>query len=189
MLPLCRLLAPTSALANCSYRSSAKTLQHLQGLSRQSPFALPGRKVSSVAKDETVASPVVETDNDIYHGPLAPTIRRLKVFSLGSLAMSFTMAPFFFIVESSLPVSARIALAATAMATSSISTGLVGWIGGSYVSTLRHLRPSENDGMEGLEMTTMTLTLQPRVTRVSPSFLPRRSTCLTKPYRYMTRIS
>ncbi|KAG1746355.1 hypothetical protein EDB19DRAFT_1894166 [Suillus lakei] len=76
------------------------------------------------------------------------------------------MTPFIFIVESSLPLSARIVLAATALSTSSISTALVGWSGASYVVDLQRLPPADNGGIEGIEMTTLTLTLKRLVTRV-----------------------
>ncbi|KAH7928685.1 hypothetical protein BV22DRAFT_1004269 [Leucogyrophana mollusca] len=79
------------------------------------------------------------------------------------------MAPFIFIVESSLPFSARIVLAATALSTSSISTALVGWCGAPYVVDLRRLTPAENGGIEGIEMTTMSLTLNKLITRVYDS--------------------
>jgi hypothetical protein len=79
------------------------------------------------------------------------------------------MAPFIFIVESSLPMSARIFLAATAISTSGISTALVSWCGAPYVSHLRRLIPAENGGIEGIEMTTLTLTLKKQITRVYDS--------------------
>lgn len=101
-----------------------------------------------------------------YHGPLTQTFRRLKIFSLSSLGLSCIMTPFIFIVESSLPLSARIVLAATALSTSSISTALVRWSGASYVVDLQKLSPAENGGIEGIEMTTLTLTLKRLVTRV-----------------------
>ena len=101
-----------------------------------------------------------------YHGPLTQTFRRLKIFSLASLGLTFTMAPFLFIVESSLPMSARVFLTATAVSTSSISTALVSWCGAPYVVDLRRLTPAENGGIEGVEMTTLTLTLKKLTTRV-----------------------
>jgi len=100
-----------------------------------------------------------------YHGPLTQTFRRLKIFSLASLGLTFTMAPFLFIVESSLPFSARIFLTATAVSTSTISTALVGWCGAPYVVDLRPLTQTGN-GIEGVEMTTLTLTLKKLTTRV-----------------------
>ncbi|KAG2104028.1 uncharacterized protein F5147DRAFT_270909 [Suillus discolor] len=101
-----------------------------------------------------------------YHGPLTQTFRRLKIFSLTSLGLSCIMTPFIFIVESSLPLSARIVLAMTALSTSSISTALVGWSGASYVIDLQRVSPVDNGGIEGIEMTTLTLTLKKLVTRV-----------------------
>ena len=101
-----------------------------------------------------------------YQGPLGPTFKRLKVFSLASLGLSTALTPFMFIVESSLPTSARVGLAGMALTTSGISTLLVGWAGAPYVTELRHICASSNEGVEGLEMTTMTLTLRKIVTRV-----------------------
>jgi hypothetical protein len=71
-----------------------------------------------------------------------------------------------FIIESSLPTSARVGLAGVALTTSGISTLLVDWCGKPYVETLRHMHPSKNDGIEGLEMTTLSILLQKRITRV-----------------------
>jgi len=117
------------------------------------------------------SSPVPEGDADIYHGPLAPTFRRLKIFSLSSLALSVTLAPFMFLIESNLPTAARFALAITAVTTSGVSTALVAWCGKPYVTTLRRVKSSENDGIERLEMTTRTLGLHPLVTRVSNYYM------------------
>ncbi|KAL4255547.1 hypothetical protein AB1N83_012963 [Pleurotus pulmonarius] len=101
-----------------------------------------------------------------YEGPLSNTFRRLKIFSVASLTLSTTLAPFIFIIESTLPTIARGALVCAALGTSGISTALVSWCGRPYVTTLSRLTPSENNGVEGLEMTTLTLTLRPRITRV-----------------------
>jgi len=101
-----------------------------------------------------------------YKGPLASTFKRLKLFSLASLGLSAALTPVMFVIESSLPTSARVGFAGLALTTSGISTLLVDWCGKPYVETLRHLHPSENDGIEGLEMTTLSLFLQKRITRV-----------------------
>jgi hypothetical protein len=98
---------------------------------------------------------------------LTPTFRRLKIFSLSSLALSFSFVPFIFLVESQLPLGARIALATTALATSGVSTALITWCAGPYVTTLRRINPLEST--QGLEMTTLTLFLRERVTRVYDS--------------------
>jgi hypothetical protein len=127
----------------------------------------------------------------IYVGPLTQTFRRLKIFSLSSLALAGSLSPFIFIVESSLPSTARVALAATALATSGVSTALVAWCGKPYVTTLRrlstttptplapasssqqHTTHSHNENAPaGIELTTLTLALTPRATRVyDPAFL------------------
>jgi len=92
----------------------------------------------------------------------------LKLFSLFSLGLTASVSPLILIVESPLPETARIVLATTALATSSISTALVSWCGAPYVSTLRKL-----DGDNGgIEMETKTLFMNSRFTRVyDPTFL------------------
>ena len=97
----------------------------------------------------------------VYHGPLANTFRNVKIFSLTSFGLASAMTPLFFVIESALPISAKVALAITALSTSGISTALVSWCGAPYVSTLRRLP----DG-GGIEMETMTLLLQSRYTSV-----------------------
>ncbi|EPT00338.1 hypothetical protein FOMPIDRAFT_1023736 [Fomitopsis schrenkii] len=62
---------------------------------------------------------------------------------------------------SSLPLSGRFALAGVAVATSGVSTGLVGWAGKPYVTKLRWAESGR-----GIEMTTLTLRLHERTTRV-----------------------
>ena len=116
---------------------------------------------SSISRNDQKPSPQ-------YKGPLTQTFRRLKLFSASSFALSTTFAPFLFVVESNLPISARLALASIAVGTSGLSTGLVAWCGHPYVSSLRYLTPQENGGAEGIEMTTSTLLLNPRTTRVRP---------------------
>ncbi|KAI0002224.1 hypothetical protein BJV74DRAFT_794010 [Russula compacta] len=78
----------------------------------------------------------------MYVGPLTSTFRRLKIFSLSSLVLASSLSPFIFIVESSLPSTARAALATTALVTSGVSTALVAWCGRPYVTTLRRLTTS-----------------------------------------------
>ncbi|KAF5380435.1 hypothetical protein D9615_004666 [Tricholomella constricta] len=138
----------------------------------------PARAVSTstISRNEqkppVAPQPPPQAEKARYIGPLTQTFRRLKIFSMSSFMLSCTLAPFMFIVESNLPVSARIALASIAIGTSGVSTGLVGWCGKPYVTTLRHLTPEENGGAEGIEMSTLTLLLRPRITRVyDPTFL------------------
>lgn len=104
----------------------------------------------------------------VYHGPLSRTFRNLKLFSLTSFGLASSITPFFFIIESTLPLSARIALAGVSIGTSGVSTALVSWCGAPYVSTLRRLGKEA----DGIEMETTTLFLKARHTRVyDPLFL------------------
>ncbi|KAF7973062.1 hypothetical protein HWV62_16366 [Athelia sp. TMB] len=112
------------------------------------------------------ATQLKDTSAAEYQGPLSSTFRRLKLFSVMSFGLSAALSPIMFIIESSLPMGARASLAGIAISTSGISTLLVSWCGSTYVTTLRHLRPADNDGIEGLEMTTLSLFLRKRVTRV-----------------------
>ncbi|THH13669.1 hypothetical protein EW146_g6578 [Bondarzewia mesenterica] len=104
------------------------------------PFPNPLRALSTTANStgstltsssSKSASPTSASDvNDptiIYRGPLASTFKRLKIFSLSSLTLSFALSPFIFIIESGLPLSARAALAGIALGTSGVSTALVSW--------------------------------------------------------------
>lgn len=112
----------------------------------------------------------VTEDPFVYHGPLTPAFRRLKLFSLASFGLSTMLSPFMFLVESGLPMNARIALAGIAVGTSGLSTGLVSWCAKPYVTTMRRFRPDGTGSAEELELTTSTLLLRPRITKVRPNF-------------------
>lgn len=115
-------------------------------------------------------------EEKFYYGPLAQTFRRLKIFSMSTLALSTIMTPFIFIIEtaSAVPFIGRLALASTVLATSSISTALVAWTGKPYVHTLRWLPPEETGQAAGaaekrptgIELATYTFALHERKTRV-----------------------
>ena len=131
----------------------------------KSPLWLPAITAAAAARLHAVASHTnggAPASTDIYHGPFTVTLRRLKIFSLSSLALSTSLTPFMFIIESALPLGARVALATTAITTSGISTALVAWCGSPYVATLRRL----GGDVDGLELVTFSLTLKPLVTRV-----------------------
>jgi TMEM70/TMEM186/TMEM223 protein family len=129
---------------------------------RLAPIQLPGRLIraqhalSKTSRQNISSDAVAE-----YHGPLANTFRNVKIFSLSSFGLASAITPLFFMLESGLPTSAKVALAATALGTSGISTGLVGWCGAPYVRRLRRLP----DG-GGIEMETTTLFLKRRCTLV-----------------------
>lgn len=128
------------------------------------------KAIADKAAAEVLASK--DPENKEYVGPLTQTFRRLKIFSLSSLGLTTAMAPFLFHLEaaSAVPLVGRIALVGTVLVTSSVSTMLVGWLGQPYVTTLRWL-PADNPTRQpvGLEMTTVTLTLRERITRVYDS--------------------
>ncbi|KAJ7594882.1 hypothetical protein C8J56DRAFT_451051 [Mycena floridula] len=106
-----------------------------------------------------------------YHGPLAATFRKLKIFSLSSFGLSVAVAPLMLIIESNLPMSARVTVAGLALGTSGLSTGIISWLSKSYVSTMRRISPPEG-GPESIELTTQSLFLTPRITTVyDPAFL------------------
>ncbi|KAI0827957.1 hypothetical protein BC628DRAFT_1366438 [Trametes gibbosa] len=108
------------------------------------------------------------------------TFRRLKILSLSSLTLIFVLTPFIFVLEttSNVPLAGRAALAAIAIATSSVSTALVAWCGRPYVTTLRRLdfdytasqspdaSGDPHTGAAAVEMTTLTLGLHKRMTTV-----------------------
>ena len=104
-----------------------------------------------------------------YYGPLAQSFRRLKIFSLSTLALSSLMTPFIFILEtaSAVPLAGRIALATTVLATSGVSTALVAWTGRPYVHALRWLPKADGPkAVRGVELKTFTFKLHEITTRV-----------------------
>lgn len=131
--------------------------------------AQASRKLSTTPPSEptdTIPAP-------FYRGPLARTFKRLKLFSLSSLGLSAALTPFIFVIDSTLPTPARIALALTAIGTSGSSTALVGWCGAPYVSSMSRLPNTTTAGKEGaIQMVTNNMWLQGRKTSVfDPRFL------------------
>ncbi|KAE9400636.1 hypothetical protein BT96DRAFT_764337, partial [Gymnopus androsaceus JB14] len=102
----------------------------------------------------------------IYDAPLTTTFKRLKIFSLSSLALSCSFAPLIFIIESQLPFFARTCLAFMAVSTSGLSTAMIAWVTRPYVTTLRRIDPANNGGSKGIELVTAGWRLQPRITRI-----------------------
>ncbi|KAJ7772082.1 hypothetical protein DFH07DRAFT_803662 [Mycena maculata] len=123
--------------------------------------------------ESTLTSPLtVSSDKVVYRGPLTSTFKRLKIFSISSLSLCIAIAPLMFAIETNLPVMGRTFLAATAVGTSGISTALIAWAGRSYVTALRVTKSPANNEVEQLELTTLTLKLRPRITRVfDPAFV------------------
>ncbi|RPD57726.1 hypothetical protein L226DRAFT_573569 [Lentinus tigrinus ALCF2SS1-7] len=139
-------------------------------LATESPPTLPASEVNPPKATQTAPAEVAPEDQ-VYHGPLTTTYRRLKIFSLSTLSLTFVLSPFIFVIETSsgLPLVARFALAGIAMGTSGISTSIVAWAGRPYVSTLRWLQPEGAQAAgsgNAIEMTTHTLAWHERVTTV-----------------------
>lgn len=159
------------------HRSSWTASRHV--LCRTSVNAVPRGSLRSLSTSSKVSddkpTPVFAQE-PFYTGPLASTFRSLKLFSLSSLGLITGLSPVLFIVDApGIPTSARAAMAATALLTSAASTGLVGWCGAPYVSTMRRLaspQPGTTSNSDAVEMTTKTLFLKDLRTSVyDPSFL------------------
>ncbi|ETW74834.1 hypothetical protein HETIRDRAFT_412753 [Heterobasidion irregulare TC 32-1] len=163
---------PIPSIAHHLLRNSnhAPYRQHLTTLRALSTTAASPLSTTTLSSKPTISPPTTDAPESlalIYQGPLAPTFKRLKIFSLSSLTLSFLLSPFIFIIESGLPLSARAALAGIAIGTSGVSTALVSWCGQPYVTAMHR---GAADGV--LELTTLTLALHSRVTRVyDPAFL------------------
>lgn len=86
------------------------------------------------------------------------------------MGLATALTPFMFVIETSLPFAARVALASTALLTSGVSTALVGWCGSPYVASMRTVGSTgESDAgstVHGIQMQTFSLTLRPRLTTV-----------------------
>ncbi|KAF9287814.1 hypothetical protein BGZ68_001231 [Mortierella alpina] len=110
--------------------------------------------VTSVASKHTVSPPHTATGQPappsphhqesqlaIYEGPFSQTAKRLKLFSVSSLAATVALCPFIFILDAGISNGMRGGLAFAAVATSGSSTALVQWCLGSYVRKITIPRP------------------------------------------------
>jgi hypothetical protein len=159
----------TTSLRPPSHSNPARTLR--TSASRRNddvPQADSNTAKALADKAAQVAAASKDPETEIYLGPLTKTFRRLKIFSVGSLGLTAVMAPLLFIVEtaSAVPLAGRVALAGTVLVTSSVSTMLVGWLGMPYVNVLRWLPTRDRKQPAVVEITTTTLTLKDRITRV-----------------------
>ncbi|KAF9571180.1 hypothetical protein EC968_000868 [Mortierella alpina] len=82
-----------------------------------------------------------ESQLAIYEGPFSQTAKRLKLFSVSSLAATVALCPFIFILDAGISNGMRGGLAVAAVATSGSSTALVQWCLGSYVRKITIPRP------------------------------------------------
>ena len=165
-------------------QSSLRSITHNATLnSRQFSLGIPwiarqsSRPIStsSAHRQAGVVSPNIDSsmqecklteDSFVYHGPLTKAFRNLKIFSLSSIVLTTCLSPVLFVVDSGLPMGARISLAAIALGTSGLSTALITWCAKPYVTTMRRFRPDKSGGAEIIELTTQSLFLTPRLTRV-----------------------
>ncbi|RUS17305.1 hypothetical protein BC937DRAFT_90149 [Endogone sp. FLAS-F59071] len=76
------------------------------------------------------------TTTTVYQGPIGVVAKRLKLFSISSLALTAGISPFIFFVDVPVPNIARIVLVSAALFTSSASTGLIHWIMSPYVAKI-----------------------------------------------------
>lgn len=191
----CRIpLLATSCYGRFAHTSSKSALTRAVSRAGWTRTLSTSRRRPDIAHNVGNASSVPQANPDavyagpvLYEGPLSTTFRRLKMFSLSSLSLSFAMAPIILTVTSTLPTQARIALAGTAVLTSGISTAMVAWAGRPYVVALRRLggaphteghtpndhTPSHNElTPSGVEFETLTITMRTLRTRVyDPVFL------------------
>ena len=93
-------------------------------------------------------------------------MRKLKYVTMSTLALTSAAVPVMFLTQSSLSPVALVSLTGTVLATSGISTGLVAWGCGPYVTRLRKLRDAARTGGEVVEMNTWSVFLRERTTRV-----------------------
>lgn len=171
----CRALRVRSLLLSRSLLSPRQALHVSQRsfVVSSSPKTQATPRTKAAAPDATDSSkPLTSapvTDSTIfYQGPLARTFHSLKVFSLSSLTLCVTTVPFIYVIDASLATSARTAIVAFAIATSSLSTGLVNWFASPYVQYMRRL-PQR---VGAVEIVTKNILLQDRMTRVyDPMFL------------------
>ena len=134
--PQTLLRAASTSTSSTSSSSSTSSLSPNVATASQSTATVASPSASATHNP----TPSKDANTDvIYVGPLTQTFRRLKIFSLSSLALATSLSPLIFVVESCLPSTARAALATTALATSGASTALVSWCGRPYVTTLRSL--------------------------------------------------
>ncbi|KAF9578772.1 hypothetical protein BGW38_005273, partial [Lunasporangiospora selenospora] len=107
----------------------------------------------------------------IYEGPFAQTAKRLKLFSVSSLAATIALCPFIFLLDAGISTGMRGGLAVAAVATSGSSTVLVQWCLGSYVRKLTVPSTSTKDGQATTLPTDITITPSTPVSFETLSFL------------------
>ncbi|KAG0366224.1 hypothetical protein BC939DRAFT_437189 [Gamsiella multidivaricata] len=101
--------------------------------SRTKHTAAPPPPPPSSSEPELISPHHTDSQLKIYEGPFSQTAKRLKLFSVSSLAATIALCPFIFILDAGISNGMRGGLAVAAVATSGSSTALVQWCLGSYV--------------------------------------------------------
>ncbi|KDQ20075.1 hypothetical protein BOTBODRAFT_170092 [Botryobasidium botryosum FD-172 SS1] len=159
-----------TARARLAFRSTRALHSTRSALASSTETITPSSTTTSSTTTDAQDAAKAAAPEPFYTGPLAGTFHRLKLFSLSSLGLATLVSPFMLLIESPMPTSARLALAATAITTSGLSTTLVGWCGAPYVSAMWKLPDVPRDG--AVEMATRTVFLREMRTRVVyPAFL------------------
>ncbi|KAG0205526.1 hypothetical protein BGX28_002825 [Mortierella sp. GBA30] len=110
-----------------------------------------------------------ESQLSIYEGPFSQTAKRLKLFSVSSLAATIALCPFIFILDAGISNGMRGGLAVAAVATSGSSTALVQWCLGSYVRKITIPRPV-SDAPSTSDLSAVTITRSTPVSFETLSF-------------------
>ncbi|KAJ3372481.1 hypothetical protein GGF31_001922 [Allomyces arbusculus] len=147
------ILARSSMLARCAAPVAGRaihvaTLHHVNRPSRgfrSSAIAQQQKPVENGAPTQPSLFPVGSFKSaplvTVYEGPLARTVRVMKLFSISSLAATYAMAPLVFYVDVSdlISDSVKAIMIGTAMVFSTASTSLIHWCLKSYVTRI-HVR-------------------------------------------------
>lgn len=120
----------------------------------------------------------------VYHGAMFPTLKKLKFFSLSSLAAAFLVGPFLMFLPGDVSTMGRGSMLIASLLGSLVSTAMIGTFAKPYVGEMRLYKPSTAAvaaGKEALiQLDTMDLLLRPYTTTVyDPSWLSPGS---TKPF-------
>ena len=91
------------AILTCSRLPSSRSLK-TSSAARNTPSVAAG-----LPKTEAPTPPEAASvgEEKMYYGPLAQTFRRLKIFSVSSLAITCVMTPFLFLIETASAVPLR----------------------------------------------------------------------------------
>ena len=99
-------LSPTSRIASPTAETAASPSVE------QSPI-VPEYRTPLRIKSSNAPQAIRDTVKVVYQGPLSKAVRGLKAFSISSLILSATMAPFMLTIEANVPMIARVSMVTT----------------------------------------------------------------------------